>query len=178
MMHQIDIKGIIFLSENYLNAGAKGSLTSGITYKSWETIATRKGCPGMRIVLLALALQLFANQATSQVGAVTKAIRGAETASEAANAGRATKAGTKLIAADGAAYTINGSEQIISNATKALIAARTAQVINKCKSYDTSKTKDSMCQKRSEEFQRCIASEMEYTSLVNTAISRCTKLYN
>lgn len=177
MMHQIDIKGIIFLSKNYLNADAKGRRTSGITYKSWETIATRKGCPGMRKVLLALALQLFANQATSQVGAVTKAIRGAEAASEAANVGRATKAGTKLIAADGAAYTINGSEKIISNETKALIAARTAQVVNKCKSSDTSKTKDSMCQKRSEEFQRCIASEMEYTRLANTAIDRCTKLY-
>ncbi len=132
----------------------------------------------MRKAIFILALLLSANQAISQVGAVTKAIRGAEAASEATNAARAAKAGTKVIAADGAANAFAGSEKIISNDTKVLIATRTAQVVSKCKSSDTPKNKDSACQKKSEEFQRCIASEMEYTSLANTAIDRCTKLYN
>ena len=132
----------------------------------------------MRKAIVTLALLWYANHALSQVGAVTKAIRGAEAASEAANAARAAKAGSKVIAADGAATALTSSEKIVSNETKALIATRTAQVVSKCKSSDNTKNNDSVCQKRSEEFQRCIASEMEHTSLANTAIDRCTKLYN
>ena len=94
------------------------------------------GGPKVRKAIVTLALLLYANHALSQVGAVTKAIRGAEAASEAANAARAAKAGTKVIAAEGTATALTGSEKIISNETKALIAARTAQVVSKCKSSD------------------------------------------
>ncbi len=80
----------------------------------------------MRYFFIGLALLLLANQAISQVGAVTKAIRGAEAASEAANAARATKAGTKVLAAEGATGVVIGSDKIISPETKALIASRTA----------------------------------------------------
>ncbi len=132
----------------------------------------------MRKAIVTLVLLLYANHALSQVGAVTKAIRGAEAASEAANAARAAKVGSKVIAAEGASNGFSGSEKVISTETKALIATRTAQVVSKCKSSDNTKNKDSDCQKRSEEFQRCIASEMEHTSLANTAIDRCNELYN
>ncbi len=131
----------------------------------------------MRYFFIGLALLLLANQAISQVGAVTKAIRGAEAASEAANAARATKAGTKVLAAEGATGVVIGSDKIISPETKALIASRTAQVVSNCKASSNSKTKDLDCRKKSDEFQRCVASELEHTSLVNTAVDRCTKLY-
>lgn len=131
----------------------------------------------MRHVFIGIALLLSANQAISQVGAVTKAIRGAEAASEAGNAAHAAKAGTKLVTAESATSAVSRSEKIISPETKVLIASRTAQVVSNCKEKSNSETKDLDCRKRSDEFQRCIASELEHTSLASTAVDRCTKLY-
>ena len=124
----------------------------------------------MRYFFIGLALLLSANQAISQVGAVTKAIRGAEVAAEAANAARAAKAGTKVLAAESATGVVTGSEKIISPETKALIASRTAQAVSNCNAASNSKNKDLDCRKKSEEFQRCVASELEHTSLANTAV--------
>jgi hypothetical protein len=132
----------------------------------------------MRNTLLTLVLVLIANQAVCQVGAITKAIRGAEAASEAANAARATKAGTKIMATEGASGAISGSEKVISTETNVLIASRAAQIVSNCKSSSKSKNKDIECNKKSELFQHCVASELEHTSLTNTAIDRCNKIYN
>jgi hypothetical protein len=131
----------------------------------------------MRYFFIGLALLLSANQAISQVGAITKAIRGAEATSEAANAARAAKAGTKVVTAESVSSAVSGSEKFISPETTALIASRTTQIVSNCKATSSSKTKDLDCHKKSDEFQRCIASELEYTRHANTAVDRCTKLY-
>ena len=55
----------------------------------------------MKKILLTFALIVFANHANSQVGAITKAIRGAEAASEAAKAANLAKAGSKVVAVEG-----------------------------------------------------------------------------
>lgn len=132
----------------------------------------------MKHVLLTIILVLAASYSASQVGTIPKIIRGANSASDASKAARKGKVGSKALATESTAMVTNSSEKMINTETKTLIATRTAQVINKCKSSSSSKNKRAECDKRSDEFHRCIASEMEFTRVTKTAIDRCTKLFN
>jgi hypothetical protein len=132
----------------------------------------------MKHVLLTLILAFSASHSASQVGTIPKIIHGANSASDASKTSRAGRVGSKALAGESAAIATRGSENIVNNETRALIATRTAQVIGNCKSSPGPKSKELECKKRSDEFHRCIASEMEFTVTAKTAIDRCTKLYN
>jgi hypothetical protein len=132
----------------------------------------------MHHLFFTLTLAFVISPAISQVTAIPKIIRSTESAAEASKAARTAKFGSKVVAADSGATVVSGSEKMISTEMKALIATRTTQIVTSCKSSSTSKGKDLECKKRSDEFQRCIASELDYTSVAKTAIDRCTKLFN
>lgn len=132
----------------------------------------------MKHLLLGTILTLTAGHSASQVSTIPKIVRSAESVSDASKAAHAGRVGSKVLNAESVAIAARGSEKVISTETKVLIATQTAQVNTKCKSSNPSKSKDTECKKRSDEFQRCIASEMEFTLVTKTAIERCTKLFN
>lgn len=132
----------------------------------------------MKHLIVASILTLTADHSASQVSAIPKIVRGAESVSDASKAARVAKVGSKWLATESTEMAVGGSEKLMSAETKALIATRTAQVITSCKSSSPSDNKDAECKKRSNEFQRCIASELEFSQIAKTAIDRCTRLFD
>jgi hypothetical protein len=132
----------------------------------------------MKNKVLFFGIFLIVDYSNAQVNAISKIIHGVETASEAANTARAAKAGTKVVATEGSVNTLSETEKSINAETKALIASRAAQIINNCMATNTSKNKSSMCNKRSEDFHRCVSADLERTNLTNATIERCTKIHN
>jgi hypothetical protein len=116
----------------------------------------------MKASLLAVIFLAIPFHAESQVGVVPKIIRGAEASTDASRASRAAKA---------------GSENMISAQTKTLIATRSAQIMNNCKNSRTLSNKENSCERKSNEFQRCISSEISATGLVAASVDRCYNLF-
>ena len=75
---------------------------------------------------------IFANHANSQVGAVTKVIRGAEAVSEATKAASLAKAGSKVVAVESLTSASSKADIAAIADSKTLIAARSAQIVSKC----------------------------------------------
>jgi type IV secretory pathway TrbL component len=131
----------------------------------------------MKSSLLAVIFLAVSFHAESQVGVVPKIIRGAEAGADASKASRVAKAGSKVVSAEAATAAMHGSESMISAQTKTLIAARSAQIMNNCTNSRSISNKENSCERKSNEFQRCISSEISTTGLVAASVDRCYNLF-
>jgi hypothetical protein len=127
----------------------------------------------MKKTLLTFALIVLANHANSQVGAITKVIRGAEAASEAAKAANLAKAGSKVVAVEELTSAASKADKAKISDSNALIAARSAQIVSKCLSSSKTNNKSAECNDKSTNYQQCIATEMSRVGFYNFSVDRC-----